>query len=527
VKRLDFDFLVIGGGLAGLYSADYGASFGDVALLTKSTLKISNSSWAQGGIAAAIGKDDDTQLHFDDTIKAGRGLCDEEAVKVLVEEGRDRIIELIESGFSFDMEENTVTLGLEGGHSRRRILHAGGDSTGREIVNYFTDIVKANDKIKIFENTFVYKLLILNGKCLGVYSYNDLTKENILFTSSNTILATGGASGVFSRTTNPETSTGDGITLAYDAGAGISDMEFIQFHPTSFYQSSGETFLISEALRGEGAYVVNSKGERFLNNYDPKGELAPRDIVSSAIYSEMKSNGSTNVYMTLNHLDHQKIKSRFSHIYNEALKYGIDITNDLVPIAPASHYMIGGIRTDLNGETNIKGLFACGEAASTGVHGANRLASNSLLECLVFGKRVIDKAKNELKKNSHNNYMDSQFTTNEENKEKYISLRKRLSKIMMDKVGIIRSKESLNDALKEIKSIYPQVDNYKLEYFDNKLFNEIRVCELIVKSALVREESRGAHKRSDFPDENPSMIKRIVHYKEKEISLEQVEKKQQ
>ena len=514
MKRLDFDFLIIGGGLAGLYSANYSSKFGKTAVLTKTTLEISNSFWAQGGIAAAIGDDDDVNLHYEDTIKAGRGLCDKNAVKILVEEGQDRILDLIKSGFPFDKEGSNIALGMEGGHSRRRILHAGGDSTGREIVNYFINIVKANDNIQIFENSFVYNLLISNGKCLGANGYNFVTKENILFTSPNTILAAGGASGVFSRTTNPQTSTGDGITLAYDAGAEISDMEFVQFHPTSFYQSSGETFLISEAVRGEGAYVVNDKGERFLKSYDPQGELAPRDVVSSAIFNEMQTNGSANVYLTLNHLDHDKIKSRFSHIYNEALKYGVDITTDLVPIAPASHYMIGGIRTDLNGETNIKGLFACGEAASTGVHGANRLASNSLLECLVFGKRVIDKAKKELKIKNSFNYADSQFVINEENEEKYTSLRKQISKIMMDKVGILRTEESLNEALNEIRKIGLVIEHTQVEYFTNKLINEIKVCEFIIKSALERKESRGAHKRSDFPNEDTSMTVRIVQQKE-------------
>jgi len=519
VEKLDFDFLIIGGGLAGLYSANYAANFGRVAVLTKSTLEVSNSFWAQGGIAAAIGKDDSTKFHFDDTIKAGRGLCNKDAVKILVEEGRERILELIKLGMSFDKANGNVTLGLEGGHSRRRILHAGGDSTGREVVNYFTGIVKENKNIKIFENTFVYQPLVSNNKCFGAYAYNYLTKENFLFTSPNTILATGGASGIFSRTTNPHTSTGDGIALAYNAGAEISDMEFIQFHPTSFYTQSGETFLISEAVRGEGAYVVNEEGQRFLQSFDEQAELAPRDVVSAAIFTEMSSSGSTNVYLTLSHLDHEKMKNRFSYIYNKALKYGVDITTDLVPIAPASHYMIGGIKTDLYGETNINGLFACGESASTGVHGANRLASNSLLECIVFGKRVVDKAKESKKCKDAIKTHDINFFVNEKKEKSYDLLRKKLSKIMTDKVGILRSGQSIKDALNEIEMISDDFDYEKKEYYSNKLSNEVIVCKLIAKSALAREESRGAHKRKDYPGENPSMTYHIIQQRGKDISF--------
>ncbi len=519
MEKLDFDFLIIGGGLAGIYSANYAANFGRVAVLTKSTLEVSNSFWAQGGIAAAIGKDDNTKLHFDDTIKAGRGLCNKDAVQILVEEGRERIFELIELGVPFDRENSNVTLGLEGGHSRRRILHAGGDSTGREVVNYFTGIVKENKNIEIFENTFVYQLFVSNDKCFGAYAYNYLTKENFLFTSPNTILATGGASGIFSRTTNPHTSTGDGIALAYNAGAGISDMEFIQFHPTSFYTQSGETFLISEAVRGEGAYVVNEEGKRFLQSYDEQAELAPRDVVSAAIFTEMSSSGSSNVYLTLNHLDHEKMRNRFSYIYKEALKYGVDITTDLIPIAPASHYMIGGIKTDLNGETNIKGLFTCGEAASTGVHGANRLASNSLLECIVFGKRVVDKAKEFKKHKSDIKIRDNHFIVDEKKAEPYSLLRKKLSKVMTDKVGILRSGQSIKDALNEIEKISSEFSYEENEYYSNKLSNEVIVCKLIAESALVREESRGVHKRKDFPEESSSMIHHTVQQKGKNISF--------
>ncbi len=511
-----FDFVIIGGGLAGLYSANYASKFGSVALITKSTLDISNSYWAQGGIAAAIGIDDDTSYHSIDTIKAGRGLCNPNAVNVLTNEGKDRILELIEMKAPFDMEGDFPALGLEGGHSRRRILHAAGDSTGKEIVKYFVEIVKANKQITIFENTFVYDLFLDHQKCCGLYAFNIINNISSLFLAPNTIIAAGGASGIFSRTTNPSTSTGDGIALAYNSGALISDMEFVQFHPTSFYSESGDTFLISEAVRGEGASLLNDEGYRFMKILDPLEELAPRDIVASSIFNEIESHGAKCVYLSLSHLDSDKIKNRFSYIYHHALEYGVDITKNLVPVAPAAHYMIGGIKTGLNGETNIQGLYACGEAASTGVHGANRLASNSLLECLVFGKRVVDaSSKNKISYPSI--VSEKEFYIDSNKESEYSDIKKRIAILMTTKVGILRSEETLQKALFEIEDIESNYIFLKDEFYSKQLDNLILVSKLMIKAALIRKESRGAHKRKDYPDEDHSLYTIIQQKNEKTI----------
>ena len=511
-----FDFLIIGSGLAGLYSAYYASKFGSVALITKSTLDISNSYWAQGGIAAAIGIDDDPLFHSIDTIKAGRGLCDQDAVNILTNEGKQRILELLEMKAPFDMEGKFPALGLEGGHSKRRILHAAGDSTGKEIVKYFVELVKLNNQITIFENTFVFDLFLVDKISRGLYAFNIINNKSYLFLAPNTIIAAGGASGIFSRTTNPSTSTGDGIALAFNSGSLISDMEFMQFHPTSFYSESGDTFLISEAVRGEGAYLLNDKGYRFMKDLDPLEELAPRDVVASSIFNEIESHGAKCVYLSLKHLNSDKIKSRFSFIYNHALDYGIDITKNLVPVAPAAHYMIGGIKTGINGETNIPGLFACGEAASTGVHGANRLASNSLLECLVFGKRVVDTASKKKISNSLIEY-EREFYINSNKELEYVNLKKQIANIMTTKVGILRSEETLQKALKKVEDIKSNFISFKDEFYSKQIDNLILIAKLIIQAALIRKESRGAHKRQDYPDEGNSLYSIIQQINEKPI----------
>lgn len=516
MNSYQFDYVIIGGGLAGLYSANYASKFGNVALITKSTLDISNSYWAQGGIAAAIGIDDDTRFHSIDTLKAGRGLCNLDAVNILTNEGKERILELLAMNAPFDMEGDSPALGLEGGHSRRRILHAAGDSTGKEIVKYFIEIVKANKQISIFENTFVYELILDEQKCCGLYAFNISNHKSAIFLTPNTIIAAGGASGIFSRTTNPSTSTGDGIALAYNSGALISDMEFMQFHPTSFYSESGDTFLISEAVRGEGAYLLNEGGDRFMKNLDPLGELAPRDVVASSIFNEIESHNAKCVYLSLSHLNSVKIKSRFSYIYNHALAYGVDITKNLVPVAPAAHYMIGGIKTGLNGETNIQGLYACGEAASTGVHGANRLASNSLLECLVFGKRAVDTtAKNKITFPSIES--GKEFYIEPKKESEYSDIKKRIAFLMTTKVGILRSEENLQKALLEVEDIESNYISLENEFYSRQIDNLILVSKLMIKAALIRKESRGAHKRKDYPDEDHSFYSIIQQKNEKPI----------
>ena len=508
-----FDFVILGSGLAGLYSAAYASKFGKVALLTKSTFEVSNSYWAQGGIAAAMDPDDSPDYHFNDTIEAGRRLCDKEAVKILVNEGKDRIEDLMKMGMKFDYENGILALGLEGGHSRRRVLHAGGDSTGREIVNFLIRYIIDLKNIAIFENTLVYELISDGSCCFGVHAHDFRKNSNITLESNATIIAAGGASGIFQRTTNPHTTTGDGIVLAYNIGAEVADMEFIQFHPTALCVESKEAFLISEAVRGEGAHLVNDEGERFLFKYDEKGELAPRDVVSRAIFEELKLRGKNKVFLKLDHLDANKIKKRFSNIYQEILRYGINILKDPVPVAPAAHYMIGGIKTGLMAETNIKRLFACGETAAIGVHGANRLASNSLLECVVFGKRGIDAALQTKLNMTSQDIPPAEFVIDKSNEEFYLDRSNKLAVVMTNYTGIVRCKKSLTKALNRIEEITLEIESRNNDYYSSRLRSLTDVCKLIVNSALLRKESRGSQIREDFPDESPQFLKHIIQQK--------------
>ena len=309
----------------------------------------------------------------------------------MVNEGKQCVLKLIEMGMPFDKQNGEFVLGLEGGHGRRRILHAGGDATGKELTTFFLKKVKGQASVKAFEHHAVVKLLKNEDRIVGVQAFNFQTGKNIIFKSKAVILATGGLSRVFARSTNPHTATGDGIALAYEAGARIADLEFIQFHPSALYIPGKEAYLISEAVRGEGAWLLNQKGKRFMKDIHPLAELAPRDIVAYSIFRQVQKSDADYVYLSLKHLDAEKIKARFHHIYITLKELGFDLTKDFLPVLPAAHYMVGGIRTNLDAQTNVKGLFACGEAASTGVMGANRLASNSLLECLVFGKRASEK----------------------------------------------------------------------------------------------------------------------------------------
>jgi len=518
------DFLIIGSGLAGLYAALYASRFGKVTLLTKSTIEESNSFWAQGGIAAAIDPEDSTWFHIEDTLRAGRGLCNREAVEILVEEGRDRVIDLIALGMEFDTGESGFELSLEGGHTKRRVLHAGGTSTGREMVRFLIAAVEENPSITKFENTGVIKFLSDNNNCYGAIAL-DQNFSSSLILSKSTILATGGASALYKRTTNPKGSVGEGIALSYQAGAEITDMEFVQFHPTAFYSEKGESFLISEALRGEGAYLLNNKGKRFMTEYSEYSELAPRDVVSRAIFLEMNKSGENNVYLDLRHIESDYIKKRFSNIYNFCLKNGVDATKDLIPVAPAAHYTIGGVRTGLYGETNIKGLFACGEVACTGVHGANRLASNSLLECVVFAKRAVDGALQILNDDTNKSSDTADFLTIEPNFEysesqsnALLEYKKAVSQVLNRGVGIVRTKERILSTINKIEEISQSLEEFS-GYYRLKLNMAIDVSLLIARSSLIREESRGVHIREDYPQEDKEWKNHIVIKKGEKPSL--------
>jgi L-aspartate oxidase len=518
-----FDTIIIGSGLAGLTAAFHASKTGTVAIITKSQLDISNSYYAQGGIAAVTEESDSFESHIQDTLVAGRGLCDYDSVEILVREGQKCVRELISLGMEFDQEEGEFVLGLEGGHSHRRILHAGGDATGKGLTSFLLKKVQEQENIFAFEYTTVVELLTENQICRGVQAFDFVTGKNIVFRSKATIIATGGLSRIYDRTTNPHTATGDGIALAWDAGAKIADIEFIQFHPSALYLPGEDAFLISEAVRGEGAWLLNQKGERFMQHIHPLAELAPRDVVAHAIYNQLQLHHSDFVYLSLKHLNPEVIKKRFSNIYQTLLNYNIDFTSDLLPISPAAHYMVGGIQTDLNGETNIEGLFACGEVASTGVMGANRLASNSLLECLVFGKRAAERAslKNETKMLPEN---VTPISLNQGNETFFLETKNQLAGLMSKKAGIVRSGEKLKEALIELDLIKKQLPQIITEYNLLKIKHITDICTLICESALIRTESRGGHIREDFQTENPELCYHLIQQKDHHFKFQEIRK---
>ena len=510
-----YDFVIVGSGLAGLYAAFRASRYGSVALITKSKVRDSNSYYAQGGIAAVTDEDDTPAFHFDDTVIAGRGLCDYSAVNILVTEGPERIRELVEEGMHFDMSDGSFALGLEGGHHKRRILHAGGDVTGMKITDFMIEKVLTCKSIQIFENHSAVGILKDNDTCYGVriWDFNKNCEE--LFFGKNTLLALGGASAIYKRTSNPKTTIGDGIALAYSANCELADMEFVQFHPTTIYTASEKSYLISEAVRGEGAHLINQKGERFMVKIHENAELAPRDVVAQAIYREISQQENPYVYLSLKHLDPKRIRERFPNIFEKCRQLGIDMT-DKIPVAPAAHYMVGGVKTDIHGRTNIKNLFVCGELASTGVMGANRLASNSLIECLVFGYRAI-----EFSGKSQSITPAPPFTPiyhiDKSRSEKYLILKERVANIMTLYAGIIRNEKLLQKGLTQLEEEKKNLGKESNEYYTSISNNLIMVAELIIKSAIYRKESRGGHFREDYPSENESYLFHIIQQQGREI----------
>lgn len=488
------DFLVIGSGVAGLRAAIELAPYGHVLVVTKEKPSESTTEYAQGGIAAVMSDEDRVGIHFEDTLKAGDSLCREEAVKTLVEEGPERIMELISWGAEFDKEGMKLDLTIEAAHSRRRILHAHGDSTGRELERVLLNKVKTFPSVKKYPFAFTIDLIINGNECHGAYV---LRKGKITeLYAKATVLATGGAGQIYLRTTNPLVATGDGMAIAFRAGAEIEDMEFVQFHPTSLYSPAAPQFLLSEAMRGEGAVLLNINKKRFMDDYHPMAELAPRDVVSRAIISEMVKTKSDYVYLDLRHLGKQFVKNRFPTIYRTCLQYDVDISSELIPVSPAMHYMMGGVKTNLDGETNIRGLFAAGEVACTGVHGANRLASNSLLEGLVYGARTGQAAARRPVEPVVRESFDRITASIQDSDE----IKRELRKIMWEKVGIIRCAESLGEAKKKIRLWKDIVEKTYVVRSELELKNMIAVASLIVESALARKGSVGAHYRSDFKE---------------------------
>ena len=386
------DFLVIGGGLGGLYAALRAARHGTVALVEQVAPECEQLRLGAGRSGCRHLPGGFSRLHAEDTLEVGRGLCNPVAVEVLTRQGPDCVKELAALGVPFERDGEGFDLAQEGGHSRRRILHTAGGATGSAIIDVLSQRVRESPRIRIYEGTTVAELVSDQERCYGALACEGASRAPRQFLARFVILATGGLAGLYHRTTNPPASTGDGIALAYRAGAEVMDMEFVQFHPTALHFQNGKSFLISEAARGEGAYLLNSAGRRFLLDHDERGELAPRDIVAWAIHQEVKKTGAGHVFLSMKHLDPARVRHRFSLIYSACLSRGLDLTADLIPVSPAAHYTIGGVRTDADGRTNLEGLWACGEGACTGVHGANRLASNSLLECLVFAQRAVKDA---------------------------------------------------------------------------------------------------------------------------------------
>lgn len=497
MQNLTTDFLVVGGGVAGLRAAIELSSHGKVVIVTKDVPTESSTEYAQGGVAVALSDEDEVGIHFEDTIKAGDGLCREDAVKVLVEEGPERIRELIGWGAEFDREGPKLSFTLEAAHSRKRILHAHGDSTGKELQRVLINKVMSISNIQRLPFSIAVDLIMEEGQCYGAYALKDT--ERIAIQAGATILATGGAGRIFSRTTNPEVATADGMAIAYRAGAVLEDMEFVQFHPTVLFAAAAPQFLLTEAMRGEGAVLRNTDKEPFMKNYHPDAELAPRDVVSRAIISEMVRTNNSHVYLDLSHLDADFIKRRFPRIYATCIRYDINITRDLIPVSPAAHYIMGGVKTDLDGFTGIKGLYAAGEVACTGVHGANRLASNSLLEGLVYGYRAGKAASQKtgfheiksLKPGPEYKIPETAPDTDE--------IRTSLKRLMWDRVGIIRCGISLGEAWEKLSSLSYILDMDFSTRRDLELKNMLTVSLLITKAALARKGSIGGHYRSDFP----------------------------
>ncbi len=527
MKRIKTDYLIVGSGIAGLTFALKVADQGSVAILTKKSAAESNTQYAQGGIAAVTSDEDQFEYHFRDTLKAGADLCHEDAVRILVKEGPDRIRDLVSWGvnFSRDKTEN-LDLAREGGHRVKRILHAS-DMTGDEIEKTLLNKAKNHQNIQIFENYTAIDLItehqVLDNLqfafnvCFGVYALNNVACEVEAFRADYTILTGGGASRVYLHTTNPEIATGDGIAMAYRAGSKIANMEFIQFHPTALYDPDHEPFLISEALRGFGGILKNAQGERFMSRYDKAKELAPRDIVARAIDSEMKESGDKCVFLDMTDFPAKDVKHRFPNIYKHCETFlNIDITKDLIPVVPAAHYICGGIMTNLNGQTSMHNLLASGENAHTGVHGANRLASNSLLEAVVFSHRAAQKVLQKPGPQFEVTIPDWDDSGVENNEEWGVLRHNRneIQMIMWDYVGIVRSKNHLIRAMRRINLLYDEIEDYYKRTRVSKGLLELRnmttVAYLITRSALSREESRGLHYRTDFPQKQEKFHKDTV-----------------
>lgn len=511
------DFLVIGSGVAGLLYALRVAEVGTVSVITKKKYGESNTNYAQGGVASVLGEDDSHALHVKDTLRAGAGLCHPEAVDIMVREGPSEVRRLMEMGVAFSTERGgRLALGREGGHSRRRIVHAK-DRTGKEIEGVLMETVASHPNVKVFENHIMVDLILQSrmrgrrqsaarDRCWGAFVMNSATGRISSFGAKAVLLATGGCGKVYLYTSNPDIATGDGVAAAYRAGARIANLEFMQFHPTCLYHPEAKTFLISETVRGEGAILTRCDGTEFMNRYHKMGCLAPRDIVARAIDREMKRTGDKHVLLDTVRLGRKKISSRFPGIYEKCREFGLDPASEPLPVVPAAHYMCGGVVSDLYGRTDLKGLFACGEAACTGVHGANRLASNSLLEALVFSRRASEYAIKEFPGWSEVPDLPAWETRGARRPRETVTIDHTwdtVRRVMWDYVGIVRTEERLNTALMRLGVLRDEIEGYYVAFLLDPDLVELRnialLGELIVSCALGRKESRGLHYLREFP----------------------------
>jgi len=526
----EFDFIVIGSGIAGLSFALNAAAHGRVAIVTKRARAESNTAWAQGGIASVTSTEDSFELHVQDTLEAGAGLCDEAIVRRIVMDGPARIRELIDFGVHFDERElpdgsHELDLGREGGHSKRRILHAR-DVTGREIERALLAAIARHPQITVLENHMAVDLITLGklgyvsaDRCLGVYVLNEATGEVLTLRGDRVILATGGCGKVYLYTTNPGIATGDGVAMAWRAGAQVANMEFIQFHPTCLFHPAARSFLISEAVRGEGGRLIDSKGQEFMTKYHVKKELAPRDVVARAIDAEMKRTGARCVYLDISHQPADFIRDRFPNIHENCLRFGLDITREPIPVVPAAHYQCGGVLTDENGASSLPGLHAIGEVACTGLHGANRLASNSLLEACVLAHRCCDAiaAAPPVQKSTWQADLPPWKSGDAVDVDELVVIYHNwdeIRRLMWDYVGIVRTTKRLQRAATRLRNLEREIQEfywgYKVTTDLLELRNLATVAALIVDSALLRKESRGLHYTLDYPETDPRFCRHTV-----------------